>query len=110
VRPDKQPTMQDLLELAHQVEQQLEAAKIGLDEAEITGTAGGGQVMVSMTATGDVRGVRIDPEAVDPDNVAGLEALVLAALRDAHTRVQELTQQMIAPVRDGLTLFGKPLH
>jgi nucleoid-associated protein EbfC len=102
--------MQDLLEQAHRVGQQMEAARIGLDEAEITGTAGGGQVMIFMTATGDVRGVRIDPEAVDPENVAGLEALVLAALRDAHTRVEELTQQMIAPVRDGIALLGRPLH
>jgi DNA-binding YbaB/EbfC family protein len=102
--------MQDLLEHAQRVEQQLEAARIGLDDAEITGTAGGGQVMVSMTATGEVRVVKIDPEAVDPENVAGLEALVLAALRDAHTHIQELAQQMVSPLADGLALFGKRSH
>ena len=37
--------------------------------AEVTGQAGNGLVQVTMTASGDVRGVRIDPKVVDPDDV-----------------------------------------
>jgi nucleoid-associated protein EbfC len=100
MRPDGQPTMQDLFEQAQRVQQQIEAARVGLEEAEFTGTAGGGQVMVTMAATGEVRAVRIAPEAVDPDDVAALENLLMAALRDAHTHITQLAQQMISPLTD----------
>jgi DNA-binding protein YbaB len=54
---DKQPTMQDLLDQTRQVHMRLEAARAELEEAEVTASAGGGQVTVTMTAAGAVRQV-----------------------------------------------------
>lgn len=48
----------------------------------VEGSAGGGMVRIEATAGGDPLGVHIDPSVVDPDDVEGLEDLVLAALRD----------------------------
>ena len=55
-------------------------------EQQVEGTSGGGMVRIDATAGGEVLGVHIDPAAVDPDDVEGLEDLVLAALRDVHAQ------------------------
>jgi DNA-binding protein YbaB len=53
---------------------------------EVEGSAGGGMVRIRATAGGDPLGVHIDPAVVDPDDVEGLQDLVLAALRDVQTQ------------------------
>lgn len=52
----------------------------------VEGSAGGGVVRIEATAGGDPVAVHIDPAAVDPDDVEGLEDLVLAALRDVQVQ------------------------
>ena len=61
-----------------------------LGQQEVTGQAGGGVVKVTMSGDFDVRSVQIDPAAVDPDDVAMLEDLVLAAFRDAADAARRL--------------------
>lgn len=50
----------------------------------VEGSAGGGVVRIEATAGGEALAVHIDPSVVDPDDVEGLEDLVLAALRDVQ--------------------------
>ncbi|HEU5083227.1 MAG TPA: YbaB/EbfC family nucleoid-associated protein [Acidimicrobiales bacterium] len=57
---------------------------------EVEGSAGGGVVRIRATGGGEVRSVHIDPAVVDPDDVEGLEDLVLAALRDLHAATARL--------------------
>ena len=57
---------------------------------EVEGSAGGGMVRIRATGGGEVRAVHIDPRVVDPDDVEGLEDLVLAALRDVHAEATRL--------------------
>lgn len=52
----------------------------------VEGSAGGGVVRIEATAGGEPVAVHIDPAAVDPDDVEGLEDLVLAALRDVQVQ------------------------
>ena len=66
------------------MQQQIAEAQAELAEAEVTGTAGGGLVTVTVTGLGRGQvGVKIDPKAVDPDDVETLEDLVLAAMHNA---------------------------
>ena len=73
---------------AQKMQQQMAEAQAELAEAEVTGTAGGGLVTVTVTGTGEVKAVKIDPKAVDPDDVETLEDLVLAALHNATEAVR----------------------
>jgi len=66
------------------------AAQQAAAEQEVVGSAGGGAVEISVTGGGLFTGVRIRPDAVDPDDLTLLEDLVLAAVRDAMDRVQHL--------------------
>ncbi len=94
--------MQQLMKQAMEMQQQLAAAQAQLAEAEVTGTAGGGLVSVTMTGSGELTAVAISPEAVDPDDVETLQDLVVAALRDAQRAVNELAASTMGPVTGGL--------
>jgi len=102
VRPGGQPNLQQLMKQAQKMQQQVAAAQAELAEAEVTGTAGGGLVTVTVAGTGEVKAVRIDPRAVDPDDVETLEDLVVAALHNAAEEVRQLTEAKLGPVAGGL--------
>ena len=108
MRPGGQPNIQQLLKQAQRMQQQVASAQAELAEAQLTGTAGGGLVTVTITGTGEITGVKIDPKAVDPDDVETLEDLVLAALHNAAESVRELTEQKMGPVTGGLGGLGLP--
>jgi DNA-binding YbaB/EbfC family protein len=97
-----QPNLQQLMKQAQKMQQQMAVAQAELAEARVTGTAGGGLVTVTMTGTGEAESVRIDPKAVDPDDVETLEDLVLVALRSAREAVNELTEEKMGPFASGL--------
>ena len=94
--------MARLLEQAQQMQQQLAAAQEQLAQEEVTGTAGGGLVSVTMTGQGEVTAVTIAPAAVDPDDVETLQDLVVAAVRDAKRAADELAAQSMGPLAGGL--------
>ena len=84
--------------------------KMAQDLANLTveGSAGGGAVVIALSGDQQVRSVKIDPDAVDPEDVATLEDLVLTALSDAleksTTAAQEAQQKMISSATGGLKL------
>ena len=80
----------NLMEQAQAMQQQLAAVQAEQARQTITGSAGGGKVTVEATGGGEYRKVTIAPDAVDPDDVELLEELVLAAVRDASTQIAEL--------------------
>ncbi|WP_239134098.1 YbaB/EbfC family nucleoid-associated protein [Rugosimonospora africana] len=98
--------MQQLMKQAQKMQQQMADAQAELADAELTGTAGGGLVTVTIKGTGEVSAVKIDPKAVDPDDVETLEDLVLAALHNASEAVRELTEQKMGPLTAGLGGMG----
>jgi nucleoid-associated protein EbfC len=108
VRPGGQPNLQQLMKQAQKMQEQMATAQAELAEAEVTGTAGGGLVTVVVSGTGEVRSVKIDPKAVDPDDVETLEDLVLAAVHNATEAVRELTEQKMGPLAGGLGGLGLP--
>ena len=106
MRPGGQPNMQQIMKQAQKMQQQVAQAQAELAAAEVTGTAGGGLVSVVMTGLGEVKSIKIAPEAVDPDDIESLEDLVLAAVRNAAEAQRELTEEKMGPATGGLTLPG----
>jgi len=106
VRPGGQPNLQQLMKQAQQMQQQVADAQAELAEAELTGTAGGGLVTVTIKGTGEVTTIKIDPKAVDPDDVETLEDLVLAAFHNATEAQRQLTEQKMGPLAAGLGGLG----
>ncbi len=84
-----------LLEQAQAMQQQILEAKASAEAQTVEGQSGGGVVKVRCTGGLQFEAVVIDPAAVDPDDVEMLEDLVLAAIRDAVARANELNQQAL---------------
>jgi nucleoid-associated protein EbfC len=108
VRPGGQPNLQQLMKQAQKMQQQMAEAQAELAEAELTGTAGGGLVTVTVSGGGEVKAVKIDPKAVDPDDVETLEDLVLAALHNAAEEARQLTERKLGPLAGGMGGLGLP--
>lgn len=103
-----QPNMQQLMKQAQKMQQQLMEAQAQLAETEVEGSAGGGLVSATVTGSGEVLRVKIDPKAVDADDVESLEDLVVAAIRDASGKAQELQSSTMGPLAGGLGGLGLP--
>ncbi len=94
--------MSGLLAQAQAMQEQLFAAQQELAETEVEGTAGGGLVTVTTTGTGELIGLTIKPEAVDPDDTETLADLIVAAVRDASGKAQALATSKLGPLAGGL--------
>ena len=102
MQPGGQPNMQQLMKQAQQMQQQLVSAQQELAEAHVTGSAGGNLVTATMTGSGELLSITIDPSAVDPSDVETLQDLVVAAVRDAAREAGELASEKMGPLAGGL--------
>jgi hypothetical protein len=84
------------------MQQQLMATQAELAEAEVDGTAGGGLVTATVSGTGDLIRLRIEPAVCDPDDPETLADLVVAAVRDATANAQQLASDKLGPLAGGL--------
>lgn len=89
--------MQQLMRQAQQMQKKLQEAQQEIAETEVTGSAGGGMVEVTMLADKTPVSISIKPEAVDPDDVEMLEDLILAALNDAVEQAEEVSKEIMGP-------------
>src|SRR4051794_9457178 len=98
------PDMAALLAQAQQMQEQILAAQASLANVHVQGTAGGGLGAATVTAAGELIGLEISPQAVDPEDTETLADLILAAVRDAHRVAAEVTAQTMGPFAAGMGL------
>lgn len=94
------------LKLLQQMQQRLLKAQEEIAASTVEGSAGGGAVVVVMSGTYEVREVRLDPAAVDPEDVETLAEMIRAAVNDAVRKVQELTRKKMGEITGGLKIPG----
>ncbi len=90
--------LSSLLAQAQQLQEQLERAQAELGSQTVTGTAGGGLITATVTGTGELVGLTISPEAIDPTDPETLADLVVAAVRDANHQAVALAQATMPPM------------
>jgi len=77
-----------------------------MEEMRVEATAGGGMVTVVMNGAKQVQSIKIDPEAVSKEDVEMLQDLILAALNDAHKKVEEGLQSAMGGMMGGMKIPG----
>jgi DNA-binding YbaB/EbfC family protein len=103
------PTLRDMIKRTQELRQHLVHAQSELAQTEVTGTAGGGLVTVTMLGSGEVSSVRFDQVAVDEGDAEALAALTMTALRHATDAVKSLTTQRMGAVANGFDdALGRP--
>ena len=93
--------MNNIMKQAQKMQKQME-----LQEKEVTSSAGGGVVEVTVSGNREVTKVKIDPEAVDPDDVEMLEDLIMAATNEALRQIEEISAQSMSKITGGLGGMG----
>ena len=89
--------MQQMLQKAQKMQEDLQKAQASLAEQTVTATSGGGMVELTMTGKKVLTGIKLKKEAVDPDDIEMLEDLIMAAYNEAIKKADELEAQVMGP-------------
>jgi hypothetical protein len=95
-----------MLRQLQQMQDQISKAQQEIEESTVEASAGGGAVTVVVSGQPKVQSVKIEPEAVDPDDVEMLEDLIAAALNEALEKVRTMQAERFGSVAGGLELPG----
>jgi DNA-binding YbaB/EbfC family protein len=98
--------MNKLMKQAQQMQTDVAKAQEELANEVVEASAGGGMVVVKATGSGEIREIKIDPKAIDPDDHEFLEDAVLAAVNEALRSAQALAQSKLGGMMGGLGLPG----
>ena len=93
-----------LMKQAQEMQSKISELQERLAELEISGIAGGGLVEVTMNGKGELRRVRVDPTLLDPNEVAVMEDLIVAAHNDAKGKVEARAAEEMSKLTGGLEL------
>ncbi|MBN1164020.1 MAG: YbaB/EbfC family nucleoid-associated protein [Candidatus Krumholzibacteriota bacterium] len=95
-----------LLKQAQQMQVKMAELQAKLAERTVESSAGGGMVKVMMNGQHEVLTVRIEPEVVDPSDVEMLEDLVIAAVNEARSQVDEMIKSEMSSLTGGMPIPG----
>lgn len=90
--------MNALMQQAKKMQEQMLKAQEELDNAEVVGKAGGEMVTVVMNGKKEIKSIKLDKTAVDPDDVEMLEDLLIVAINDASAKADELSKEKMGPM------------
>jgi len=90
--------MNALMQQAKKMQEQMEKAQEELESAEIVGKAGGDMVVVTMNGKKEIKSIKLNKAAVDPDDIEMLEDLILVAINDATAKAEEMSSEKMGPL------------
>jgi len=93
-----------LMKQAAEFQSKMQDLQNELDRIEVEGTAGGGMVTVTLTAKGEMKGIRFDDSLMQPSEKEILEDLLVAAHADARRKAEVLLQERMKALTGGLQL------
>ena len=85
--------MNALMQQAKKMQEQMAKAQEELENAEVEGKAGGEMVKVIMNGKKEIKSIKLDKTAVDPDDVEMLEDLIIVAIKDASAKAEQLASE-----------------
>jgi len=94
----------NLMKQAKEMQGKMAEMQASLENHELTGVAGAGMVEVTLNGKGAMRGIKIDPSIVDPEDKEMLEDLIKAAHADARSKVDAYSQEKMKDMTGGLDL------
>jgi len=93
-----------VMKQATQLQAKMQEMQAELDQIKVDGAAGGGLVSVTLSAKGDLKGVRIDDSLVKPGEKEIIEDLIVAAHADARRKAEALLAEKMKSLTGGLPL------
>ena len=100
--------MNKMLQQVQQMQADMLKAQEELANERVEASVGGGMVTVTASGSGEIVGIKISPEAIDPDDPETLEDLVVAGVNEALRSAQDLAQSKLGGVAGDLKGLGLP--
>jgi nucleoid-associated protein EbfC len=98
----KQPNLNQMMRQVQQMQAEMMKAQEELKNEVVEASAGGGMVTVKISGDLELKELRIDPEAVDSEDVELLQDMVQAAVNEAIRSAQELAASKMGAATGGL--------
>jgi len=98
------PDFMGLMKQAAQLQSKMQEMQTELDQIEVEGTAGGGLVIVKLSAKGEMKGLAIDASLLKADEKDIVEDLVIAAHAEARRKAEVVMQEKMKSLTGGLPL------
>ncbi|HSK08506.1 MAG TPA: YbaB/EbfC family nucleoid-associated protein [Vicinamibacterales bacterium] len=95
--------IQQMMKQAQQMQERLQKQ---MAEMRVEASAGGGMVSVAVSGNKQLLSVTLDPEVVSKDDVEMLQDLIVAAVNDAHRKVEEELQKQVGGMMGGMKIPG----
>jgi len=97
---------QRMVKQLQQMQNKMVKAQEDLANETVIATSGGGAVTIEMNGHHEVKAVKIDPDAVDTEDIGMLEDMVLTAFNEALEKAQALAQEKMGAITGGLNIPG----
>ena len=98
--------MNAMLKQAQKMQEDMANLQADLEEREFKGSAGGGMVEVTVTGKHEIVSLKINPDAVDPEDVEMLEDFVTLAVNEAIGNAVKTQEEEMGALTSGLNLPG----
>ena len=93
--------MNKLMGQMQQMQSQMQAAQEELANETVEATAGGGMITVVANGAGEIKQIKIDPKAIDPDDPEMLEDMIVAAVNEAIRSAHSLMESKLGGLAGG---------
>ena len=93
-----------MMKKAEELQRKMAEMQDEAGRATVEGRSGGGLVTVTLSGKGEMKGLTIDPSLFKEDDVAVLEDLIVTAHNDAKGKAEQMMQQKMAAMTEGLPL------
>ena len=104
--PNQGPSRGDMLKQVQKMQEDMANLQADLDTREYTATAGGGMISVTINGKHEITELKINPDAIDPDEPEMLEDLITVAVNEAITNATKTSEEEMGAITGGLNIPG----
>lgn len=98
--------MNQMLKQAQKMQEDMAALQEDLENREFSAVSGGGMVEVTVDGKHLIKSIKINPEAIDPDDAEMLEDLITVAVNEAITNATKTSEEEMGAITGGLNMPG----
>lgn len=103
---NQKQNMNSVIKQAQKMQEEMERVQQETEEEQVEATSGGGAVKVVVNGKKELVSIKLDPDAVDPDDVETLEDLILAAVNEGVKKAEEIMSERMGAITGGLNIPG----
>lgn len=103
---NQKQNMNSVIKQAQKMQEEMERIQQETEAEQVEATAGGGAVKVVVSGKKEIVSIKIDPDAVDPDDVETLEDMVMAAVNEGIGKADELMAERMGAITGGMNIPG----